>query len=359
MKKTLCFLSVLLVFSLMLSPACFAEEGGLPELGDAAPADAYLYCLRDGMPKYWLDLTGTLASDPVLHCYFRSSDPTFYESWFVLELSSAKIDGNTVAFRRVFDSHGLEHSDWFTKLLFRFEEDGAVMEVERDNSTLAGGAEDNILSGVYRMEAAGAKALYEYRREDGMRKYWLDLSGEEIALHAMFRSGEPEYYEEVFTLLPSRAEEGDGCTLTIGTVRNAQGLDVSDWFRSMRLTQADGVITMEVERDEATLAGGTEDNILSGSYVFRPTVSLRPAQDGPYTGRELARWAQIRYFTQTGFYPPRADAGKKADGNWSVHLYEIVNTDGVVHTATSAWYTVDPYGVGTDDIRGDAVRLAG
>ena len=36
----------------------------------------------------------------------------------------------------------------------------------------------------------------------------------------------------------------------------------------------------------------------------------------------------------------------------------IVNSGGSTHTATSAWYTVDEYGVGVDDIYGDTVILA-
>ena len=45
------------------------------------------------------------------------------------------------------------------------------------------------------------------------------------------------------------------------------------------------------------------------------------------------------------------------DGSFTVHLYEVVDLDGDTHTATSAWYTVDEYGVGQDDITGKAIDL--
>ncbi|MBQ6518992.1 MAG: hypothetical protein IJI14_09740 [Anaerolineaceae bacterium] len=44
--------------------------------------------------------------------------------------------------------------------------------------------------------------------------------------------------------------------------------------------------------------------------------------------------------------------------SFSVHLYEVVyNADGSTHTATSAWYTVDGAGRGTDDITGNSIDL--
>ena len=46
------------------------------------------------------------------------------------------------------------------------------------------------------------------------------------------------------------------------------------------------------------------------------------------------------------------------DGTYTIHLYEIVGLgEGDSHTATSAWYTVDAFGIGTDDIFGDPIDL--
>ena len=58
-----------------------------------------------------------------------------------------------------------------------------------------------------------------------------------------------------------------------------------------------------------------------------------------------------------GFFPPKVDVEKTKDGNFTIHLYEVVDLDGVKHTATSAWYTVDRYGVGADDIYETPVNL--
>ena len=92
-------------------------------------------------------------------------------------------------------------------------------------------------------------------------------------------------------------------------------------------------------------------------YLFEPRTYLLPADNGPYTEKELGRWAQIYYFEHNGFFPPKADVERNADGSFTVHLYEVVKQDGVSHTATSAWYTVDAYGSGTDDITGRSVEL--
>ena len=326
---------------------------------DDEPARAYLYCQEDGMPKYWLDFTGTYVSDLVLHCYFRSSDPTFYESLYILDLSSADLGSDSITIHRVYDMHGIDHSDGFKKLVIREDGSNLVMEVERDERRLAGGSESILFSGEYEMEPVGVSARYEYRDKEDMLKYWLAPGGEAIQLHAMFRSGDPEYHEEVFTIDPKTAVMDGSYTIKVGKLFNEKGYDVSNWFKSLTLTEVQGGVNMVVDRDESTLAGGPEDNILSGTYFFEPSTSLKPAHDGPFTPKELCRWAQIHYFTKTGFFPPEADFEKNDDGSYTIHLYEVVNTDGFVHTATSAWYSVDENGVGVDDIYGDEIRLAG
>ena len=85
--------------------------------------------------------------------------------------------------------------------------------------------------------------------------------------------------------------------------------------------------------------------------------SLRPAEDGPYQAEELGDWARIYYFRNTGFFPPESEITVNPDGSFTIHLYEIVDLDGVTHTATSAWYTVDAYGEGKNDITGESVSL--
>ena len=217
------------------------SESGGSQQQEAPEAPAYLYCLDNGMPKYWLDLSGAMADDPVLHCYFRSSDPTFYESCFLLSLDTAENNDNVYEFKDVSDMRGFDVSNRFERLAF------------------------------------------------------------------------------------------DG-----------------------------GSVSLLVKRDERTLAGGADDNILSGVYLFEPHSYLLPLGDAPYTAEELARWGQLYYFRETGFYPPKADAVANGDGSFTIHLYEIVEIDDCnAHTATSAWYTVGADGRGYNDISGEAVALCG
>ena len=329
------------------------DESGVEKLEEEySLAPAYLYCLDNGMPKYWLDFSGAMADDPVLHCSFRSGEPSFSESVFILKLDTAKSNGGRIDFTDVMDRSGRDVTEWFKRLSIRFEDGELVLDVKRNESTLAGGEEDNILTGVYRMSPVGVCGEYRYYLENGMLKYWLDMSGGKIELHAMFRSGSPEYYEELFTL---EAESADGHEygVRINKVFNSKGLEVSDWFRSLTLTQVEGAVVMNVRRDERTLAGGEEDNILTGVYLFEPWTCLAPEGDGPFTAAELGRWAQIRYFRQTGVYPQVVKTARKGTG-YSIRLFETAK-----QSEALALYTVDRYGVGTDGLTGLPVRLCG
>ena len=113
---------------------------------------AYLYCLNNGTPKYWIDLTGEMANTIVLHCFFRSGDPSFYESVYYLDLDSADVGSGRVEVYQVSDERGYDVSDWFKSLTLVFKGKQLTMTVKRDEKTLAGGAEDNILSGSYWFE---------------------------------------------------------------------------------------------------------------------------------------------------------------------------------------------------------------
>ena len=74
---------------------------------------------------------------------------------------------------------------------------------------------------------------------------------------------------------------------------------------------------------------------------------------------ELARAAADFYERHSGFRPPEAEVLSNPDGTWTVHLFETVDDGGgQTHTATSAWYTVDEYGLGTDDILGTPVDFS-
>ena len=104
---------------------------------------------------------------------------------------------------------------------------------------------------------------------DGNLRYWIEFS-DEFYLHCMFRSGSAEYQEVVYTLYPDwdapTAQE-----LTIRTVTDAEGNDITDWFEGLAFAfSSEDFVLMQVKRNESTLAGGEEDNILTGDYTFLP-----------------------------------------------------------------------------------------
>lgn len=329
----------------------------LPDLEEEIKlSTTYLYCQDDGMPKYWLDLTGTVIDNLVLHCYFRSGDPSFYETFFILDLDTADVRNGRVKIHDIYNENGYDVSDWFRSLEIRFADDSAQLVVKRNEKTLAGGGDDNILTGSYPMQPMRAALDYAYYQDDGQLKYWVDMDGEDVLLHANFISDSPEYYETVFTLDMETADVDD-YTIAFHKIIDSHGLDISKWFKSFTLTQVQGALMMNVKRDEKTLAGGAGDNILTGVYLLEPRPYLQPLKDGPYIGEELGRWAQIYYFIENGFYPPEVEVIENDDGSFTIHLFEIVDLDGVTHTATSAWYTVDEYGYGTNDILEQPIQL--
>lgn len=350
----------------VIESCVFLDENGNPiknRTDGEEEAVAYLYRTEDGMPKYWLDFSGGMADNLVLHCWFRSGDPTFYEKCFILDMGTAKISDDESAIRilKVYDMQGNDCSNWFKQLSIKVMDEALVMTVRRNESTLAGGTESTILTGVYSMTPMSAGIVYEYYQKDGMRKYWLTTSEDksDLLLHAMFRSGEPGFHEEIFTLdLDTAVEDGD-YSFRIAKVYSENGADVSRWFKSLTLTEVQGAILMNVRRNESTLAGGADDNILTGTYQLEPRTYLLPLKQGPYSADELGEWAQIYYFTRNGFYPPEAEVEKNKDGTFTIHLYEVVELDGITHTATSAWYTVDAYGKGFNSITEEAVNLFG
>ena len=183
----------------------------------------------------------------------------------------------------------------------------------------------------------------------GQLKYWIEFR-DEFYLHCLFRSGESEPYEEVYTLYPDW-EAPSAQQLTIRTVKDENGNDITDRFVSLDfLFSSEDVVLMQVRRDEQTLAGGEEDNLLTGEYILKPREEQTPEQ--------LCVLAQEYYKRNYDFYPPEAAFTDNGDGTYTIRLYENVDLgEGESHTATSAWYTVDTYGVGIDEITGRTVDL--
>ena len=107
--------------------------------------------------------------------------------------------------------------------------------------------------------------------ENKQPKYWIEFDGE-FYLHCMFRSDSTKYEEVVYTLYPDWdapcAQE-----LTIRTVKDAEGNDISDWFAYLHFWFSyENIVFMEVKRNESTLAGGPDNNLLSGDYVLLPPM---------------------------------------------------------------------------------------
>ena len=52
---------------------------------------------------------------------------------------------------------------------------------------------------------------------------------------------------------------------------DAEGNDITDWFERLVFAfSSEDSVLMQVKRNERTLAGGEEDNILTGDYTFLP-----------------------------------------------------------------------------------------
>ena len=109
--------------------------------------------------------------------------------------------------------------------------------------------------------------FYVYRLEDGQLKYWLDMSGDELKLHCMFRSGSPEFYERIYTLDIDSAET-IGKTIFLKKVTDDHEYDLLLCHAVLHLYQQS--CSYVRCQDELTLAGGTSDNLLTGSYTSAP-----------------------------------------------------------------------------------------
>ena len=386
MKKTLRLALCLILVCAMLAPSlCFAEENydtladwdlkvKVPEGTTAVLKGStyYIYAQHAGYIPYVMITAMPYESEEKFIEDFTASMQKNYADFTVTnepyQVSCGDklcwetdygytVSGYAVTDRRIVVKVG--------ELVYMF----ASKEIGELGMTI-GGMLDDVVADCEFLSAAGSELpgleeknelsdAYLYREKDGMPKYWLDLSGamaDALVLHCYFRSGEPTFYETVYYLDLESAEFSEG-RIDVVKVTDDHGFDVSDRFKALSVLFAGDRVVLSVRRDEKTLAGGADDNILTGTYLFEPYSYLLPADSGPYTAEQLAQWAQIYYFRHNGFFPPKADTEKNADGSYTVHLYEIVKLDGVPHTATSAWYTVDAYGTGSDDITGRAIEL--
>ena len=320
MKKTC---ALFLVLCLLIAPAA-------PVYAETPISGVYVY-EEDGMPKYWLDFTGSVADNVVLHCFFQTD--SWYETYYVLDFNSSVPESHqdTCRIETVWDAKGNDVSNWFKTISLTIQEDRVRLYIERDDKTLAGGPSSTILTGLYEMTPAKAGVVYEAYSDNKLRT-WVLLNRDYAELH--FADGTEWHLQ---------AENSDDHTKKAVKIISSDNTDIA--FEYAEISYEQGLILL-------ALNGVGE---YSGDYTLRPRAFL---QKDAESEAELKRMAQMYCKRISGFYPPEADAEDNGDGTYTVHLYEIVpNGDGTYHTATSAWYTVNASGVGVDDLFGSAVNL--
>ena len=319
--KKIC--ALFLVLCLLIAPAA-------PVYAETPISGVYVY-EEDGMPKYWLDFTGSVADNVVLHCFFQTD--SWYETYYVLDFNSSVPESHqdTCRIETVWDAKGNDVSNWFKTISLTIQEDRVRLYIERDDKTLAGGPSSTILTGLYEMTPAKAGVVYEAYSDNKLRT-WVLLNRDYAELH--FADGTEWHLQ---------AENSDDHTKKAVKIISSDNTDIA--FEYAEISYEQGLILL-------TLNGVGE---YSGDYTLRPRAFL---QKDAESEAELKRMAQMYCKRISGFYPPEADAEDNGDGTYTVHLYEIVpNGDGTYHTATSAWYTVNASGVGVDDLFGSAVNL--
>ena len=197
---------------------------------------------------------------------------------------------------------------------------------------------------------------YGYYLEDEQPKYLLDTKAD-FLLHCFFQSDSEDYYEKIYTLDLSSAAQSDGI-LSISHITDEQNTDLSASFEHLTFSFYKDHVVMDVKRIETQLAGGASDNILSGKYTLSKEPKASSKTDAHYQSGELIAMAKAYYEKNSEFLPPEATCTANDDNTYTIQLYEIVDDgDGAYHTATSAWYTVDKSGSGTDDILGTSIQL--
>ena len=299
MKKTVRALFSLLLAGIVLyaAAAVGAAAEADPSAGlRAAPAkgtdaalheallacDGYAYSQNDGV-KYWLETTDGLK----LHCWFISDEPSHYEKVYTATMKKAMFADGTLHVSELLDAYGFPMHG-LRELTLSFAKDSVTMTVDVDESKLAGGAGDNLLSGSYvfkpwdkpytppvRLTAAEpfGELILPYNgyacMDNGVIRCWLDTA-EGIRLHCWFVSDEPAYYQTVYTLDPANASR-HGAWITGNKLVDREGAALPG-LRSLSLFFQEGSVLMFITRDKDSLAGGAGDDLSSGPYLFTPYI---------------------------------------------------------------------------------------
>lgn len=376
MKRILSICILILAFSMLLSPACFALDENIDTLADmdieitvpentttALNGDEYFIYTKDPDSIPYVSLR--------VYCYDSLED--FIDAF--TDYMYAEHHGLWVTKAAtpitVGDKDCMEIEYWYTVgefgnteryiitmhngLVYRF----AAKEIQGRNLTVGTMLEDVVASARFLSEdgdntrSGVFSAAYLYCQDDGLPKYWLDLSGtlaDDPVLHCIFRSSDPTFYETWFTLdLATSVEQDDA--IYFSKIVDSQGLDLSDQFKKLCLRFVDAAAILEVERDEATLAGGAEDNILTGEY------RMAPIGEGPFTTKDLGKLSQLHYLRKTGSYLPNVEVEKVDAGTYSVHLFENDTAGDESDVDTSVWYSVDIFGFGVGAINNEVINL--
>ena len=116
---------------------------------------------------------------------------------------------------------------------------------------------------------------YAFPQADGV-KYWLDTA-DGLKLHGWMTSGDPAWYEVVYTANLQKAEFADG-VLRLTELTDRYGFPLRA-LRELRFAFEKDRVTMTADVDDKLLAGGAGDNLLGGEYVFVPWEGSHPAPE--------------------------------------------------------------------------------
>ena len=105
----------------------------------------------------------------------------------------------------------------------------------------------------------------------------------------------------------------------------------------------------------ASAAGEPDRSVLPELPTPEPEAPMSEPEDPSGEDGALLRAALDFYEARTGYRPGAARVDSRSEEGVSIQLYDDMGT----HTATCAWYLVDPDTLtGTDEITGEAIDLS-
>lgn len=113
--------------------------------------NGYTYKDNNGNIRYKLETYGDLKLGFTLHCWFRDGDPKWHEE--MITLTDLTEGAQQVKVGMVLDNRNNDMTQQFESFVLNFGEDSVIMEVKRNEKTLAGGSESSIQTGTYTLVA--------------------------------------------------------------------------------------------------------------------------------------------------------------------------------------------------------------